>query len=331
MNRSLVITSISSPSDVLKSYASESVIRNIDFILIGDTKSPNTFEIYGCDFWNIDQQKTLKFNIINLLQEQHYARKNIGYLLAMQRGADIIIETDDDNIPYENFWQLSNYQYTTYCIENNGWTNIYKYFAPHTHIWPRGFPIELIKTNFSIKKIIKKVYCPIQQGLVNNNPDVDSIYRLTSSLPITFDTTIPLALGDKTWCPFNSQNTIWFKNIFPLLYLPSFCSFRMTDIWRSFVAQRICWTNDWHVLFKSPTVYQIRNEHNQLKDFEDEIPGYLNNAKICSALELLNLPSGTKNILSNLRTCYECLINLEVMDSKELQLVDAWINDVSQL
>ena len=39
---------------------------------------------------------------------------------------------------------------------------------------------------------------------------------------------------EKAYSPFNSQNTIWFKEIFPLLYLPVSCSMRATDIIRGF-------------------------------------------------------------------------------------------------
>lgn len=83
------------------------------------------------------------------------------------------------------------------------------------------------------------VECPIQQGLADNNPDVDAIYRLILPFPTIFRKGRKVALGNNSWSPFNSQNTTWWKKAFPLLYLPSYCSFRMTDIWRSFVAQRI--------------------------------------------------------------------------------------------
>ena len=54
---------------------------------------------------------------------------------------------------------------------------------------------------------------------------------------------------------------------YPLLYLPAYCSFRMTDIWRSFVAQRIAWENGWRLLFHGPTMEQERNVHDLMKDF----------------------------------------------------------------
>ena len=73
------------------------------------------------------------------------------------------------------------------------------------------------------------------------------------------------------------------------MYLPSTCTFRMTDIWRSFIAQRILWENDSNLLFHSASAEQDRNEHNLLKDFKDEVPGYENNQLIIDILTNLKL------------------------------------------
>jgi hypothetical protein len=150
-------------------------------------------------------------------------------------------------------------------------------------------------------------------------------------LPIDFEDSKNVAIGNKTWCPFNSQNTTWFKEAFPLLYLPSFCSFRMTDIWRSFVAQRVGWTCGWHILFHSPTAYQERNAHDLLKDFEDEVPGYLGNSKICRELEALDLKEGREYIFENLVRCYEMMVAKKYIDRRELDLLDCWIKDLTEL
>ena len=152
-----------------------------------------------------------------------------------------------------------------------------------------------------------KINTPIIQGLADENPDVDAAYRMTQKLPVMFAKDSPVALAEGCWSPFNSQNTAWKKEAFPLLYLPSHCSFRMTDIWRSFIAQRIAWTCGWYILFHSPDVRQERNQHNLLKDFEDEISGYLNNARIRGMLEDLDLKSGKENIPENLVRCYRMM------------------------
>ncbi len=42
--------------------------------------------------------EALLYKIILLLQWNHFGRKNIGFLYAMHNGAEVIYDTDDDNI-----------------------------------------------------------------------------------------------------------------------------------------------------------------------------------------------------------------------------------------
>ncbi len=326
----LVVTTISSPNKVLQELAAGCQSHNWNFIIVGDTKSPKDFTLAGCEYYDIDAQIATNLEYAKICPTKHYARKNIGYLLAIKEGAEAIAETDDDNFPLDSFWQESTLKIESKILDKAGWVNVYKYFSDAT-IWPRGLPLDKIHQQIpsyeSLNESISE--CPIQQGLANDNPDVDAIYRLVLPLPIKFQEGIKLALGTETWCPFNSQNTVWFPAAYPLLYLPAYCSFRMTDIWRSFVAQRICWENGWRVLFYSPTVYQERNEHNLMKDFEDEVSGYLNNDKIAQSLSEVKLRSGENYLCENLQKCYDVLINLGVIGTQESELIEAWINDIS--
>ena len=73
---------------------------------------------------------------------------------------------------------------------------------------------------------------------------------------------------------------------------------------------------------------QQRNVHNLMRDFEDEVPGYLNNKRIVDVLAVLNLKAGTANIPDNLRICYEKLISIGVVGREEMPLLDAWLTDV---
>ncbi len=332
MKTTLIITSIAAPNKILKDYGKECKKRNIPFIVIGDVSSPKKFEIDGCNFYSMERQATLKFEYTKVAIERHYSRKNLGYLLAAASDTNTIVETDDDNIPYDSFWERRNFDVPALYMENKDWVNVYKYFT-QSNIWPRGFAMEKLQDPTpDIKGIeAENKFVPIQQGLANENPDVDAIYRSTIPLPQNFEKHANIALGKNCWCPFNSQNTSWHRDAFPLLYLPSYCSFRMTDIWRSFVAQRIAWTCDWGILFHEATVYQERNEHNLMKDFEDEIPGYLNNHKICDVLQKLDLKKGKENLLENLRICYFALIKHGWIETTEMTLVDAWIEDMKKL
>jgi hypothetical protein len=245
---------------------------------------------------------------------------------------EALVETDDDNIPYREFWATRSPERRARRIAGIGWVNVYRYFTA-ARIWPRGFPLENVSDDPPAPDTLPEAAarCAIQQGLADRNPDVDAIYRLVLPLPLDFDRRPGLILGAGAWCPFNSQNTTWFPEAFPLLYLPFHCSFRMTDIWRSFVAQRICWENGWNILFHAPTVYQDRNVHDLMRDFTDELPGYLNNARIRRELERLDLASGSEAMGENLLKSYEALVKMDLIGAAEMSLIEAWLDDLRRM
>ncbi|HEX8921803.1 MAG TPA: STELLO glycosyltransferase family protein [Pyrinomonadaceae bacterium] len=328
----LIVTSIASPNAVLRTLAQGCLEHGFEFIVIGDVPSPPDFQLEGCRFYGLAEQRELGFRFAQDCPTRHYARKNIGYLLAMREGISVMIETDDDNLPTQEFWQERSRLQTVGAVASAGWVNVYRYFT-EANIWPRGLPLDRIQAAIPAFETLAhgEVDCPIQQGLADENPDVDAIYRLALPLPQSFRKDRRVALLSGSWSPFNSQNTTWWRDAFPLLYLPAYCSFRMTDIWRSFIAQRICWANDWGVLFHEPTVWQERNEHNLMRDFKDEVPGYLNNTAICEALDKLSLKPGVDNLKDNLRVCYEELVRMELVGKQELGLVEAWISDLEEI
>jgi hypothetical protein len=166
---------------------------------------------------------------------------------------------------------------------------------------------------------------------VDGSPDVDAIWRLTIGGEVVFDRNSDVFLPQGAWCPFNSQATWWFPAAYPLMYLPSHVSFRMTDIWRSFIAQRCLWAMGLGVLFYAPEMYQDRNPHNLLRDFELEVPGYLNNGKICEVLETAQLETAPSSVLDNLHRCYEALIVAGLLPAEEMSLVELWIEDITSI
>jgi STELLO glycosyltransferases len=325
----IVITTINRPTRAVKEIAAAIERLSANFVIVGDSKSPADFFQPGATYLDLDAQRRTRFQYADIAPVQHYARKNVGYLTAIENGATIIVETDDDNIPVADFWIARTPVHRAHVCEASRWLNVYEWFSD-IHIWPRGFPLEHLddpQIDFSSLHD-EDIYCPIQQGLADKNPDVDAVYRLTMLLPVTFLARESIALRG-AWCPFNSQNTTFFKPAFPLLYLPYYCSFRMTDIWRSFIAQRIAYLNDWGILFHGATVFQERNDHRLFTDFDDEVPGYLNNARIRSALESLTLPPGETLIPDAMRLCYQKLVELNLVGSNELTLLEAWLNDLA--
>ena len=292
-----VITTIQPPTQSVKRFAAELRKVGAPLLLIGDTRGPASYLLEGAELLDIEAQRKLDFRLAPLLPTGHYARKNLGYLVAMQRGAQVIYETDDDNAPMDS-WSLRSRTVAVRPWNGGGkWVNVYRAFTDE-FIWPRGFPLDKINEDVKIELGAAKVIdAPVQQGIVNHSPDVDAVWRLVADRPLSFSSGPSVLLPRDSWCPFNSQSTWWWPPAFPLMYLPSFCSFRMTDIWRSFIAQRCLWEIADGIVFHEPEVLQERNDHDLLKDFADEVPGYLNNAAIARTLADLNLESGKRRFV----------------------------------
>jgi hypothetical protein len=100
----------------------------------------------------------------------------MGYLYAMQNGAEVIIDTDDDNIPKSN-WEFPEFGGSFESIPGDmGFINIYNYYTDQK-IWPRGLPLYLIN-KVKINNVLKceNFMVGIWQGLADGDPDVDAIY-----------------------------------------------------------------------------------------------------------------------------------------------------------
>ncbi len=329
----LIITTINKPNKILKRIDILCKKYNLNVIVIGDKKSPLNFNLRYSNYFNLKKQKNFNFGFAKNCPINSYSRKNIGYLLAMSKGADIIIDSDDDNIPKKNFFTNFNRHQICLKLSNKKWVNVYNYFLKSNKlIWPRGFPLDEINKKSIIKGIKKKTDIPIQQYLTEIDPDVDAIYRLIlSKQNLKFKKKIPLAISSNSFTPFNSQNTRWFKVSFPLLYLPSYCSFRSSDILRSFIALRILQNCGMSLGYFSPSNFQIRNKHNLIKDFEDENILYLDTKKIVNSIYKTKIPKDKKFMLKALYIIYKKLIQIHVFPKKEMLLLKKWINDVMKM
>ncbi|KIH51862.1 hypothetical protein ANCDUO_18043, partial [Ancylostoma duodenale] len=69
-------------------------------VVVGDTKTPINWRLEGVHFLSVEDQQRLDYHLTSDLPYNSYTRKNIGYLYAIQHGAEWIYDTDDDNKPY---------------------------------------------------------------------------------------------------------------------------------------------------------------------------------------------------------------------------------------
>lgn len=321
----IVITSIFPPTEAVKLFAE---CTGYDFIVIGDRKSPADWQLDGVDYYSVEAQLALPYRLVETLPFNHYSRKMLGYLRAIERGAEAIVDTDDDNIPKPD-WAFPAWEGSFDTLpEDQGFTNVYQLYTKQK-IWPRGLPLPLIARDFQLEGqlSIQEARVGIWQGLADEDPDVDAIYRLTSDEPCYFDERPPVVLGRRTISPFNTQNTLVRKELFALLYLPTYVTFRFTDILRGLIAQPIMWLYGYRLGFTNATVTQKRNPHDYMKDFMSELPMYEHTEKV---MELVTAAiSDKKTIEENLLLAYQALHREGIVVDKELVSLRAWLEDLT--
>ena len=327
MKKFIVITTINPPTKSVKAFSEKEDYR---LIVVGDKKTPANWNNLNTKFISAREQECSGSKWMRYLPWDHYSRKMVGYLYSIKQGAHIIIDTDDDNIPYAE-WNFPDFEGAFETIpENGGFFNVYNHFTQQK-IWPRGFPLNRVNDRNNTPDSLPETQTSIGvwQGLADGDPDVDAVYRLTNNGSCIFDDKDPIVLSRGTVCPFNSQNTAYRKELFPLLYLPAYVTFRFTDILRGLVAQPIMWAAGFHLGFTKATVLQERNDHDYMKDFESEIPCYLHAEEVvqlcCKAAR------AGDSVTDNLFNSYEGLLKHGIVEANEIELLTAWLEKLQSL
>jgi len=316
----IIITSIFPPTRAIEEF---SKFSDWSIVVVGDKKTEQDWSYPNVEFISTSEQETMNSPFVNSLPWNSYTRKNIGYMRAISLGAEIIYDTDDDNIPLNNWSRNPSFDVDSEVINKSDFVNIYSFFTDK-HVWPRGLPLQNILGNSaSMRSLEETSKVGVWQYLADEDPDVDAIYRLTNNEPIYFNKRAPLVLGEGASCPFNSQNTYFRSEVFPLLYLPSTVSFRFTDILRGLVAQPILWAAGYRLGFGEATVIQKRNPHDYLSDFESEIPGYLLAEQVVTLAK--NSVSCDRTIKDNLLSVYKALESREIVTEHEIKVLKLWL------
>ncbi|EGT36658.1 hypothetical protein CAEBREN_29663 [Caenorhabditis brenneri] len=346
-NKWIVVTSISYPTEDVKRLAS---FDDWNLVVVADTKTPLDWKLDNVHFLSVEYQEQLPFSLVKSLPYKSYTRKNIGYLYAIYHGAEWIYDTDDDNKPYGLGLKQFDYEDTVsgvrYRVQNESSEGIlerlfnpYQFFGMD-QMWPRGFPLEYLEKHRNGKD--QQVLCykmkraAVQQGLVHHDPDLDAIYRLlhadsNSGLDVKFNKFAPpITLSIETYSPWNSQNTLFHKSAFHTLFLPTTVSFRTTDIWRSFISQKILHLSGLTVSFVPTNAVQFRNAHDYLKDFKDEKQVYEDSGRMIEFLHKWKCSDGNglEECISQLT---DDLVKNELWEEKDSELMKMFLDDLKFL
>jgi hypothetical protein len=325
--KTIVITSINHPTEQVESWAR---LSDFNVVVVGDNKSPDNYHCEGVHFLNMEDQKRLYPDLARVLPENHYCRKLMGYLYAANElKSTVIIDTDDDNAPLDDWNDGLSLDYQQVESEKGEWINIYKHYS-EINVWPRGYPVHFNKSfNGIISEESMKV--DLSQGLCHGDPDVDAIFRLNHHITdVKFKKATPLVLSKHSaFSPTNSQNTTFVSRIFPLLYLPSTVTFRYTDILRGYLILALKSRWDINIGFRSADVFQDRNEHNLISDLNSEIPMYNDAETIVSDMieHLESLPRKA-SISEDMIELYRFLNRKNVVQTSELKTLMEWLNAI---
>ena len=350
-----VVTTIFAPSEAVNDYCRQQREFQGCLLVIGDAKGPTNYtpSVSPCLHWFIsyDEQQSFGGSFSHALPHNHFGRKNLGYVAAIQHGATSVWDFDDDNMlisdKMKDFLQSVAQDSISQVIRVTqpqfDVLNPYPALGSTHFAWPRGFPLTEIKSmkktpkqwntkpaNTSLKNI------GVVQAIANFDPDVDAIYRLQRQLPLNFvpksDAIIlPVPLG--TMSPFNAQATLWATpTAFWGLYLPVSVHGRVSDIWRSYIFQRLAKEVCLQVAFSvSPWVEQRRNVHSYIADLDAEHDLYFKTGSLLDFLNTWVPPDSVSTISDMFIELYISLYEREYVHSADVKLSRMWIKELADI
>lgn len=356
-DRWAVVTTIFSPTQLLDQLRA---LPEWCLVVVGDykTKEAEWRTFVGSSkttvYLSPKDQDALLYKSLKHLPWNHFGRKNIGYLFAIQHGAQLIWDTDDDNVLRDpaSLTKLANFAVSSSpsalipsaAGDHHLW-NPYLYFRPIQQTsaqevpicWPRGFPLEYVKdasaaaSDTGQELNVSKV--GVFQSLANNDPDVDAIYRLTKEMPLSFlarDAMIALRPG--RFAPFNAQATLWKKEAFWGMLLPVTVHGRVSDIWRSYFMQRLMKDVNLHLSFTSPLAVQYRNVHSLVADLQSEVPLYTKANELTKWLRQWNPARDTAgSLVKRMEQLYVDLYEIGILEEQDVLLCQAWLSDLAAM
>ena len=284
----IVSTSIYRPTEATIKYCE----KGWPMIMIGDKKTPEScyfdlskkysnFLYLSCEY----QEKNYK-ELSDNIGWNSIDRRNIGFVEALRRGAEVIATVDDDNIPYDDWGKNL---IVGKSVEVDVYTSNKKISDPlavhKKKYWHRGFPLSMVKEKNNIEYAGKRnMFVHVQADLWDGDPDIDAISRQLYKPNEKFNKKEPYCFQELV--PFNSQNTFLHRSCFPnYMCIPHIG--RMDDIYGAYHLQQ---QGDYNVVFCNSSVFQRRNPHLFNVDFEGEMIGYKNDITVAdkSAWTLLN-------------------------------------------
>jgi len=284
MKKYIITTTINSPTEATIKFCEIADKKDFTFVVIGDTKTPHDeyrkleIEYKNVTYLSPEQQTELYPELSEIIGWKTIQRRNIGFVYAYEKGADVVATVDDDNIPYDIWGDniMVGQEMIVDLYENISCP----YFdaistTEHNDLWHRGFPIEYLQVKNNIEYKGQTTIIPLVQAeFWDGDPDIDAICRLSKKPIVKFNKFEPFTTNQLT--PFNSQNTFLHRSVLKNYSVFPYTG-RMDDIWGAYVMQH---HHPNSVIFTQASVYQARNPQDLVKNLENEVIGYRNTLKL---------------------------------------------------
>ncbi len=320
MNTAIIIPTVNVPTN-LRDWAAQ-LQPNKDIIIIaGSERTPHDEVRAFIDtlpvettYLHPDDHEVLRWEVERYHELNHHHRRNFALLealsVAKKRDIKRIITIDDDNYPNSINW-VSNVvdildipNVRPVVDAKDGWWNAGELCEPTvTH---RGYPISQRLTQGKHRYLSpSNERIGVIASLWVGDPDIDAIERIALNPQVKYLVeSVTLAKG--TWCPFDTQSTTVHIDLAPMMAMWTGVG-RYDDIWCSYLMRAVMDVFGWHVTYGYPAVRQDRNQHDLLKDLDNEMLGYRRTDDLCRVL----------------RECV-AVLEVELEDGHTLTPWDAW-------
>ena len=217
-------------------------------------------------------------------------RRNVGYLMALADGCDVLISIDDDNFAEPDLDFVGGHAVVgspgagEVVNSSDGWFNLCDRLTsgtPGTY-FPRGFPYAAQRADREVtfSETDSGPTVAMNAGLWTDEPDVDAVCRLGRGPRVSAANERPVLLGPDVWSPVNTQNTgltreaaltyYYVRMGFPLKGLSID---RFGDILSGYLTQKCAKACGQAVRVGGPVLDHRRTPHNLFKDLYHELAG----------------------------------------------------------
>jgi len=217
-------------------------------------------------------------------------RRNIGFLMALESGCEVLISIDDDNfcspgVDFAGAHQVVGSEVTADVVESSDrWFNICSLLKTDAagETFARGFPYFAQRQRRQVQSIDspQPLKVAVNAGLWLDEPDVDAVFRLAQRPKVESYSGQVAVLGPDVWSPVNTQNTALTREAALTYYyirmgfpLRGLSIDRFGDILSGYFTQKCVKHLGQAIRFGDPILDHRRTPHNLFKDLYHELAG----------------------------------------------------------